>query len=299
MPDYSKGKIYKIENDIDDEIYIGSTVQPLCKRWECHKRNCNNGESSKLYNLMREYGVEHFKIILVEEYPCDNVEQLTQKEAEYIKQLGTLNKYIPKKKDDGKNKYKDGKIYKITNDIDDEVYIGSTIQSLNDRWINHKSEMINIEKYPNSKLYTKIRELGVEHFKIELIEEYSCENLEELKQKEQQWIRTHGTLNYHLPGRTRKQYWEENKEKIIEVEKQYYETNKEQILEKKKIYRQNNIDKIREFDRHRPNKQERNEKSKQLYQCECGAITTKGHKARHNKSKKHIDGLKWLEQQNS
>ena len=32
--DFSKGKIYCIRNNIDDEIYIGSTTQPLSKRFK-------------------------------------------------------------------------------------------------------------------------------------------------------------------------------------------------------------------------------------------------------------------------
>ena len=37
MCDYENGKIYKIVNDVDDDIYIGSTTQPLCKRFGDHK----------------------------------------------------------------------------------------------------------------------------------------------------------------------------------------------------------------------------------------------------------------------
>ena len=48
-----------------------------------------------------------------------------------------------------------------------------------------------------------------------------------------------------------KQYYEINKEKILEQQKQYYEQNKEQILEQKKQYYEQNKDKKREYDRQR------------------------------------------------
>ena len=34
---YSNGKIYCIRNTITDDIYIGSTTQPLCKRMAYHR----------------------------------------------------------------------------------------------------------------------------------------------------------------------------------------------------------------------------------------------------------------------
>jgi len=37
--DYSKGKIYKITNDFNDEIYVGSTCDTLVKRFSNHKKD--------------------------------------------------------------------------------------------------------------------------------------------------------------------------------------------------------------------------------------------------------------------
>ena len=44
-----------------------------------------------------------------------------------------------------------------------------------------------------------------------------------------------------------KQYYENNKDKILEYNTEYYEINKDNILEKRKEYRENNKDKIQEF----------------------------------------------------
>ena len=51
-------------------------------------------KDSKLYNLMRELGSDCFYIELLLDFPCERKEQLTAKEAEYIRQMGTLNKLI-------------------------------------------------------------------------------------------------------------------------------------------------------------------------------------------------------------
>ena len=45
----------------------------------------------------------------------------------------------------------------------------------------------------------------------------------------------------------KKQYYENNKEKLAEQHKQYYENNKDKILEYSKQYRENNKDKIAEY----------------------------------------------------
>lgn len=95
--DYSKAKIYQIVNDIDNEIYVGSTTQALCKRMAKHRGEINTKAKShrKLYQHMKNKGVQHFRIELIKEFPCDNKEQMTAEEGKYIRELKpTLNKKI-------------------------------------------------------------------------------------------------------------------------------------------------------------------------------------------------------------
>ena len=90
---FQNGKIYQILNSINDEVYIGSTCQPLSKRMVKHRWGMNN-QKMRLYDMMKELGADKFYIELVEEYPCDNIEQLRQREGHYIRQLGTLNSRV-------------------------------------------------------------------------------------------------------------------------------------------------------------------------------------------------------------
>ena len=50
------------------------------------------------------------------------------------------------------NKYEHSKIYKIVNDVDDMVYVGSTIKPLDKRWLTH---LIDYKRRPNTKQYKK------------------------------------------------------------------------------------------------------------------------------------------------
>ena len=93
MPNFSNSKIYKINNDYNDDIYIGSTCDSLVKRFSAHK-SLSKSKNFPVYNLMNEIGFERFAIKLVEDYPCEDVYQLRQREGYWIRQLGTLNKTI-------------------------------------------------------------------------------------------------------------------------------------------------------------------------------------------------------------
>ena len=82
-----------------------------------------------------------------------------------------------------------GVIYKIVNDINDKVYIGQTAGPMVERYKQHLSN-VN-QKRHQEKLYQAMREIGVEHFHQELIEEVTEKELDE---KERYWIRFYDSL---------------------------------------------------------------------------------------------------------
>ena len=94
MSNYSNGKIYKILNSTDNEVYVGSTIEPLCKRMWKHRHDSKRRGQGKLYEHMNELGLEHFYIELIEAYKCNSEEELFAKEGEWIRRVGTLNMNI-------------------------------------------------------------------------------------------------------------------------------------------------------------------------------------------------------------
>jgi len=82
-----------------------------------------------------------------------------------------------------------GRIYKITNKINNKPYYGQTRQPPNRRWSQHKQSAKNGGKMI---LYNAIRLHGVENFTFEVICE--CETLEELNAKEIEYISTNNSL---------------------------------------------------------------------------------------------------------
>jgi hypothetical protein len=219
------------------------------------------------------------------------------------------------------------KIYKIVCNETDEVYIGKTTKTLEERLRHHRFN-------GNSTNSKQIILRG--DYVMSQIDE--CDTEEESIELEAFYIRnTDNCVNIQIPGRTRQEYYEENKDEILEKNKEYREENRENILQKKKeyyynnrgeilkkcnIYYENNIDHKKEYDKEyyeknkdtkiiqthlyyetnrdkvlkkqkeyrEKNKDEISEKSKEKYTCECGSILTKTNKARHEReSKQHLD----------
>lgn len=74
-----------------------------------------------------------------------------------------------------------GFIYKITNKINNKLYIGKTIQTVGRRFTEHKRD----SKTKNTYLYYAMRKYGIDNFYIETIEEVPNQ---ELNNREKYWI---------------------------------------------------------------------------------------------------------------
>jgi group I intron endonuclease len=181
-----------------------------------------------------------------------------------------------------------GKIYKLINDLNDKIYIGSsTYQYLSTRLRCHKNSSKNETGRRDSKLYKYIREKGIEHFQIELIEEYTCETKQQLCEREQYWIeqlkpelnmfRAIANPNYEQECR--------DKNERCERSKAFYHSHKEEILKQNKLYREKNKDEIS-----KRRKKYRDENKEEIFKpitCDCGCIVSKKSMSRHLKSPKH------------
>tara|TARA_R110000782_G_scaffold243051_1_gene329592 strand:+ start:68 stop:604 length:537 start_codon:yes stop_codon:yes gene_type:complete len=147
--------------------------------------------------------------------------------------------------------YQKGKIYKLWSpqSEEDEVYYGSTCDDLRFRKSKHKN---NYNTCSSKILFEKYDDV-----RIELVEDYPCNNKAELNKKEGEYIRENNCLNKRISGRTQKEYIEDNREKILEQKREYRENNKEKLIE----WRENNREKIleqkREYDK--KNKEQRKE----------------------------------------
>jgi hypothetical protein len=180
-------------------------------------------------------------------------------------------------------KYQRGKIYKILNNINEDVYVGSTCEKLSLRMAHHRY-VCKYNKHPNMMLMKTMNELGLDNFYIELIEDYPCSNKEQLQAKEGEWIRKISTLNRRVAGRKQSQYYQDNKEKV----KTYVEQNIDKVREYKRKWYLNNPEKVQEY----------RLQCLRYITCDCGSKIKLCCKSMHSRTKKHQNYLNSLNDNN-
>lgn len=88
MPNYQNAKIYKLVCLNTGMIYVGSTCQPLSRRLSGHRSATNRARSKKII----EGG--NYIILLIENFPCNSVEELFAREYEVICATTCINRKL-------------------------------------------------------------------------------------------------------------------------------------------------------------------------------------------------------------
>ena len=110
-------------------------------------------------------------------------------------------------------------VYKITNTITGDFYIGSS-KNVKQRWAEHKSPS-RWKKYKNNPMYLDMQKYGLDKFVFEIIAEVE---MEKLKEAEQHFIET---LQPIYNDRNANGWdFERRKETHKEYQKEYQKTNK-------------------------------------------------------------------------
>ncbi|MGI9555800.1 MAG: GIY-YIG nuclease family protein [Cyanophyceae cyanobacterium] len=160
----------------------------------------------------------------------------------------------------------------------EDFYIGSTC-NFTRRKYQHKSicHNPNATNY-NLKIYQFIRDQGgFQNWDMVMIHQEAVENKLQKERLERYIIEDlKPSLNIKIPTRTTKERYQDNKERMNQQQRQYREANREHVEQYQTQWRIDNKERIKEQQR-------------QNYDCECGAKFTHGHKARHLRSKKHIE----------
>ena len=173
------------------------------------------------------------------------------------------------------SKYKNARIYKITDIAYNKCYIGSTCESLSQRMARHRHNYKKAEEWNNqTNCHLLFDEYGMENCKIELLEDYPCENKEQLLKREGYYIQNIDCVNRCVAGRTINEWKEDNKEHYQHMRKEYSEKNKEHICDKSREH-------------YHQNKETILAKRKETIECECGGVFRKCDIRRHERSDKH------------
>lgn len=113
-------------------------------------------------------------------------------------------------------------IYKIVDNTNGNVYIGRTTMKLTERLRKHKNHQNCMSR--------EIIKNG--DYKIELIEETEDET------RERYWIENTNCVNKVIPGRSRDEWYRDNKESLLKKNNDYRKNNRDKISNRKKELRQ-------------------------------------------------------------
>lgn len=224
------------------------------------------------------------------------------------------------------NRFRFGKIYKITSKQTDVIYIGSTVKSLSERMGSHKS---NYTRYKQGlhNYVSSYQILEYDDAIIELIENYPCESKQELLAREGYYIKNNPKcINKHIAcGLSKSDYdkrrWATNQSDVKNYKSikhgclicggNYTNRGRADHIQSKKhleAFHKNEFD--REINKNMivwTNQSIAREQAKKdngittlaerftkTIECECGGshINKLCHKTRHINSKKHQDWLK-------
>lgn len=278
---YNNGQIYKLVCK-DGHYYIGSTTQKLNHRFNNHK-TLSKKEVARVYDHINTIGWDKVHIELVENYSCNNKQELNKREQYYINQSNDnllclnnefeeiddivendniVNEILDNEISDNESNYssdldndsyQNGKIYKLVCK-DGHYYIGSTTTPLIKRFSGHK---YSIKNNTNGGNYTYFSSLPITDINIELIENYSCNTNGELRKREDYYVQLSlpdkyclNTFRAFQSDDDKKEYdrlyYTLNKDKAKENMKKYYEENKDAIIEYHQEYKEKNKEVINE-----------------------------------------------------
>jgi group I intron endonuclease len=259
--------VYRILNTVSGEFYIGSS-KDVMRRWAEHKRpsTWKKCPKNKMYVDMERISTDAFKFEVLEE--CENLIEREQYWIDVLKPAYNTLKAC------NNERHGISAVYKITNVITGDFYIGSSV-NVKRRWAEHKRPS-TWAKHPNSQIYSDMQEHNVSSFVFEIISEFPQELL---KIKEQEAIETlHPTYNSC----------------------DAYNTEESELLKNKtrnRVYRKTNKDKIKAYNK--AHKEERKAYAEAYYEAHKKDFKTYGkayheaHKEEHNaKAKAYAEAHK-------
>ncbi len=228
MPDYKKGKIYKIVSNSTDKVYYGGTAQILSKRFSNHKSGYkkwikdNTSPYTSSYEIIKH---EDARIILVEKYSCNDKDEIRARERYYIENNSCVNKTVPIRF--SHETYGLKKQYRESHKIEIRV--------------KKKQEYLDNEE--------KIRERSHDRYhsdkKDEILQKqkkHRDENREEINRKQNAQREANKD---EINRKRREKYNSTDKDKISQRNKNWRENNKDKLKASKKEYRERNKEKIK------------------------------------------------------
>jgi len=173
MPNYQRGKIYKIIDNITGKVYFGSTIEPtLAKRLTKHISNFKYYKQGKgsYFSSFEIFENNDYVIILVELFPCGSRDELLMRERYWIDNNECINKNRPITTIEEKQQYQE----QYQQEHKDEIQ-----QQRKEHYQEHKIEILEKVKQYNKEHKNEKQQYNKQHYQ---------DNKEEINKKQLQKI---------------------------------------------------------------------------------------------------------------
>lgn len=171
--------------------------------------------------------------------------------------------------------YNLGKIYKIIDNTNENIYIGSTCEpTLARRLSKHVWSFKFYKEGGKTNFVTSFTIIENENYDIVLLENCICQSKDQLHTRERYYIESMKCVNKVIPTRTDKEYRESENVKLAQKEYWQSEKGKEIKRKKDKRYRLKHDDEVKKH-------------KKEKFECKCGGKYTKCHEQEHYRTVKH------------
>ena len=150
-----------------------------------------------IYNMMRDLGRDNFYIELIEEYPCENSNQLTRREGELMRELKA---------------------------------------SLNPVIAGRTPEEYTIDNYEKIKTTKAISDKKYAEHNQEKLKSYRKEYYDKNPEKYKEDAKKYAEENREAVLAKKREYYYKNRERILENARKYAEENREKVLANKREY---------------------------------------------------------------
>jgi len=184
------------------------------------------------------------------------------------------------------NKYANGKIYELV--YKDKRYIGSTTMKLEHRYSCHKCDSSTMGSTCTSKVLFELANKDGGTVVINLLEDYPCESRKELEARERFHIeQCQDRVNKTIPGRSDAEWYQANRDRLIKYRHDNKEMFAKRDAEKHQAHRAERLVQMIEY--RLANKDKISAQQAVKIKCECGVTHRRNDKARHERSRHHID----------
>jgi hypothetical protein len=208
MRDYSKGKIYRLVCNKTGKQYVGSTINTLYQRLGSHKtgfKDWKDGKATAKCTSVEIVEGGDYDVVLIENYPCADKNELHARERYWIERLDCVNKVIPTRT---RREYYEADV---------------------EKWKQYKKEY-GREYYATNQNRIKERQ-----------REYYEKNIEHKKEYDKLYRETHKEKKVEQD----RKWIEENRERKAENDRKYQQEHKEKIAQYQKQYRLDNLEKLK------------------------------------------------------